>query len=79
MDCSTPGFSVHRQLPGLAQIHVHRVGDAIQSSHLLVPFSSRLQSFPVSGSFPVSQFFLSGGQSTGASASAPVLPMNIQD
>ena len=42
----------------------------------VVPFSSRLQSFPASGSFPVSQFFASGGQSIGASAS--VLPMNIQ-
>ena len=38
-----------------------------------------LQSFPVSGSFPMSQFFTSGGQSTGVSASVSVLPMNIQD
>ena len=45
----------------------------------VVSFSSRLQSFPESGSFPVSQFFASGGQSTGVSASASVLPMNIQD
>ena len=44
-----------------------------------VPFSSRLQSFPASGSFPMSQFFASSGQSIGASASASVLPMNIQD
>ena len=43
------------------------------------PFSSHLQSFPASGSFPRSQFFVSGGQSTGVSASASVLPMNIQD
>ena len=43
------------------------------------PFSSCLLSFPASGSFPVSQFFASGGQSTGALASASVLPMNIQD
>ena len=43
----------------------------------VVPFSSCLQSFPASGSFPMSQFFSSGGQSIGASAS--VLPMNIQD
>ena len=50
---------------------------AISSS--VVPFSSCLQSFPVSGSFPMSQFFASGGQSIGASASASVLPMNIQD
>ena len=49
------------------------------SDHLiLVPFSSCLQSFPASGSFPVSQFFASGGQSIGASVSASVLPMKIQ-
>ena len=45
----------------------------------VVPFSSHLQSFPASGSFPVTQFFASGGQSIGASASASVLPMNTQD
>ena len=45
----------------------------------VVPFSSHLQSFPASGSFPQSQFFASGGQSIGPSASASVLPMNIQD
>ena len=45
----------------------------------VVPFSSRLQSFPASGSFQMSQFFTSGGQSIGASASASVPPMNIQD
>ena len=44
-----------------------------------VPFSSCLQSFPASGSFPMNQFFASGSQSSGASASASVLPMNIQD
>ena len=43
-----------------------------------VPFSSCLQSFPASGSFPVSQFFTLGDQSIGVSASAPVLPINIQ-
>ena len=43
-----------------------------------VPFSSCLQSFPVSGSFPRSQFFTSDGQSSGVSASASVLPVNIQ-
>ena len=48
-------------------------------SSSVIPFSSCLQSFPASGSFPVSRFFASGGQSTGASASASVLPMNIQD
>ena len=43
------------------------------------PFSSHLQSFPVSGSFQMSQWFASGGQSIGISASASELPMNIQD
>ena len=47
-------------------------------SSSVIPFSSHRQSFPASGSFPVSQFFTSGGQSTGASTSASVLPMNIQ-
>jgi len=45
----------------------------------VIPFSSCLQSFPASGSFPMSQFFTSGGQNIGALASASVLPMNIQD
>ena len=48
-------------------------------SSSVVPFSSLLQSFPASGSFPSCQFFASGGQSIGVSASASVLPMNIQD
>ena len=48
-------------------------------SSSVAPFSSCPQSFPVSGSFPISLFFASGGQNTGASASASVLPMNIQD
>ena len=47
-------------------------------SSSVIPFS-RLQSFPASGSFPMSQFFASGGLSIGVSASASVLPMNIQD
>ena len=45
----------------------------------VVPFSSCPQSFPVSGSFQMSQFFISGGQSIGVSASISVLPMNTQD
>ena len=44
-----------------------------------VPFSSRLPSFPASGSFQVSHFFTSGGQSIGVSASTSVLPLNTQD
>ena len=80
MDCSMPGFPVHHQLPEFTQIHVHQLGDAIQPSQpLLSPFSSCRQSFPASGSFPMSHFFTSGGQSTGVSASASVLPVNTQD
>ena len=48
-------------------------------SSWVISFSSRLQSFPASGSFPLSQFFTSGGQSIWVSASASVLPLNIQD
>ena len=48
-------------------------------SSSVIPFSSCLQSFPASGSFPMSQLFASDGQSFGVSASASVLPMNIQD
>ena len=48
-------------------------------SSSVIPFSSCLQSFPASGSFPVSQFFTSGGQSIGVSASKSILPMNTQD
>ena len=48
-------------------------------SSSVIPLSSSLQSFPASGPFPMSQFFTSGGQSIGVSASASVLPMNIQD
>ena len=50
---------------------------AISSS--VIPFSSCLQSFPASESFPMSQLFASGGQSIGASTSTSVLPMDIQD
>ena len=48
-------------------------------SSYVIPFFSCLQSFPTSGSFQMSQFFPSGGHSLGGSASASVLPMNIQD
>jgi len=76
VDCSTSGFPVLHYLPELAQIHVCWVSDAISSS--VVPFSSCRQSFPVSRSLPMSRPFTSGGQSIAASASAWVLPMNIQ-
>ena len=76
MNRTMPGFPVHHQLPEFTHTHVHQVGDASQPSHPVIPFSSRLQSSPASGSFQMSQFFASGGQSTGVSASASVLPMN---
>ena len=79
IDGSMSCIPVHHQLPELTQIHVHGVSDAIQPSQPVIPFSSWLQSFPESRSFQISQFFTSGGQSIGASASASVLPMNIQD
>ena len=79
-DCSKTGLPVHHQCPDFTQTHVYWVSDAIQPSHpLVVPFSSGLQSFPASGSFQMSQFFASGGQSIGVSASISVLPMNTQD
>ena len=74
MDCSIPDLPVHHQLLEPNQTHVHW---GISSS--VVPFFFHPQSSPASGSFPVSQLFTSGGQSTGASASTSVLPKNTQD
>ena len=72
-----PGFPVLHHLPEFVQTHVHYVDDAIQPSHpLLSPSPTAPQSFLASGSFQMSQLFASDGQSTGASASASVLPMN---
>ena len=79
MDCSMPGFPVLHCLSEFAQTHVHGVSGAIQLSHPLLPsFSSCLQSFLASGSFPMSWLFTSGGQSIGAPASASTIPMNNQ-
>ena len=78
MDCSTPGFPLLHYLPEFAQTHVHWVSDAIQPSHPLLPPSPLALNLSQHQSFPVSWFFASGGQSIGASASASVLPMNIQ-
>ena len=78
MDCSKHGFPVLHYLPEFVQTHVHWVSDAIQSSHpVSPPFSSCPQFFPSIRSLPMSQLFMSGGQSIGASASASVLPLNI--
>ena len=76
MDCNMPGFLVLHHLPEFAQIHVHWICDAIQSSSPLSS-PSPLQSFPASGSFPLNQLVASGGQRIGASAS--VLPKYTQD
>ena len=63
MDYSTSGFPVLHYLPELAQTHVHWDGDAIQTPHpLLSPSPLALNFFPVSGSFPMSLLFASGGQ-----------------
>ena len=79
MDCTTRGLPVQHQLLEFTQTPVCWVSDAIQPSHRSsgIPFSSCLQFFPTSGSFPMSQLFVSGGQSIGVSASTSVLPMNI--
>ena len=80
MDCNTSGFPVHHQLLELASnsCPVSRWCHPTISSSV-VPFSSCHQSFPTSASFPMSQFFTSGGQSIGATVSASVLPIDIQD
>ena len=67
MNHSTPGLPIHHQLPESTQTHVHWVGEAIQPSisSSVVAFSTLLQSFPASGSFPMSQLFAPGGQSIG--------------
>ena len=73
LPCSSPTPRVYsNSCPSSQWCH-----PAISSSVVL--FSSRLQSFPASGSFPMSQLFTWGGQSIGVSASASVLPMNTQD
>ena len=80
MDCSMPGLPVHHELPEFTQKSCplsRWCYPTISSS--VVPFSSHLQSFPASGSFQMSQLFASGGQIIRVSASASVLPMNIQD
>ena len=79
MNCSTPGLPVNHQLLEFNQTHVHWVGNAIQPSHPVVPFSSCPQSLPASESFPVSQLFAWGGQSTGVSSLASFLAKNTQD
>ena len=79
MNRSTPGLPVHHQLPELTQTHVHWVSDAIQPSHpLSSPSPPAPNPLPATESFPMSQLFAWGGQSTGVSALASFLPNNIQ-
>ena len=71
--CPSPTSWVHSNSYPLSQWCHPTISSSV------VPFSSHLQSFLASGSFQMSQFFTSGGQSTGVSASTSVLPMNAQD
>ena len=79
MDGSFPGFPVLHHLPEFANSCPSSRWCHPTVSSVVVLFSYCLQSFPVSGSLPVSRLFASGGQSIEALASASVLPMNIQD
>ena len=79
MNCSTPGLPVHHQLPEFTQIHVHRVGDAIQPSHPLSSPSPPAPNPSQHQGLPMSQLFAWDGKSIGVSALASVLPMNTQD
>ena len=78
MDCSTPGLPITNSWSLLKLMSIESV---MPSNHLILchPFSSHLQSFPASGAFQMSQLFTSGDQSIGVSASASILPVNIQD
>ena len=76
MDCGTPGFTISQSLLMLISIE-----SVMPSNHLILccPLFLPHSSFLASGSFPMSQFFASGGQSIGVSASTSVLSMNIQN
>ena len=79
MNRSTPGLHVHHQLPEFTPTHVHRISDAIQPSHRLSSPSPPDPNPSQHQSFPMSQLFASGGQSTGVSALASFLLKNTQD
>ena len=78
MNRSTPGLPVHHQLPEFTETHIHRVSDAIQPSHPLSSPSPPAPNPSQHQSFPMSQLFARGGQSTGVSASASFLPKKFQ-
>ena len=78
---ATPWTAAHQaSLSFTVSLSLLKLMSVMPSNHLILchPFPSCLQSFPVSGSFLMSRLFTSGGQSFGASASASVLPLNIQ-
>ena len=75
---STPGLPVHHQLPEFTQTHVHRVSDVIQPSHPLSSPSPPAPNLSQHQSFPMSQLFAWGDQSTGDSALASFLPQKSQ-
>ena len=76
-DAIQSSYPLSSPSPPAFNLSQHQGHPIILSS--VIPFSSCLQSFPASRSFPMSQFFESGGQNIGVSASASVLPVNIQD
>ena len=76
MDCSMPSFTMSWSLLKFMSIELKMLSKISSSA---ITFSFYLQSFPASGSFPVSWLFTSGGESIGASALASILPINIQD
>ena len=78
MDCSMPVFTVHYQLLELAQVHVHQVGDTIQPSHPLLSLSPPAFNLSQHQGLFLRVDSASGGQIIGISASASILPMNIQ-
>ena len=78
MNRSMPGLPVHHQLPEFTQTHGHQVSDAIQPSHPLLSPSPPALNLSQHQSFPMSQLFTGGGQSTGVSASASFLPKKSQ-
>ena len=79
MNCSMPGLPVHHQLPEFTQTDVHQVGGAIQLSHPLSSPSPPAPNPSQHQSFPMSQLFTWGDQSTGVSALASFLPKKSQD
>ena len=79
VDCNMPGFPVLPISQSLFKLMSIELVMPSNFSSSVIPFSSCHHSFPASGSFPRSQFFASGGQSIGVSASTSALPVNTQD